>query len=89
MIEGPFHPLRTASKSHLVEPGSSANSITSKPRNPGRIISAKEIEEKRAKSFFFSFFFNEGRYFPGHKCKARVYQLEIMEEEGQEIAGSK
>lgn len=34
------------------------------------------------------FFFCDERYFPRHKCKAQVYQLEIMEEEGREIIGN-
>ena len=57
----------TAFKSHSVEMGNSANFVSSKLRNHEKILSAREIEEKRAKNLCF---FCDERYFPGHKCKA-------------------
>ena len=64
----------TASKLYSMQPASSAHSVTSKPRNPERILSAKDIEEKRARNMCF---FYDEKYFPAHKCKVQVYQLEI------------
>jgi len=45
---------------------SSTGSVTSKPR---KILTPKEIDEKRANSMCF--FCNE-RYYPGHKCARQV-----------------
>lgn len=44
-------------------------------------MSPKEIEEKRANNICF--FCNE-KFHPGHKCKAQVYRLEIMEDSDDE-----
>jgi len=61
---------------------SSAGSVTSKPR---RILTPKEIDDKRAQSLCF---FCDEKYYPGHKCAGQVYRLEVVEEmdstEGQE-----
>jgi len=54
---------------------SSTGFVTSKPR---RMLTSKEINEKRANSMCF---FYDEKYFPGHKCKGQVYRLEIMKEE--------
>lgn len=39
------------------------------------------MDERRAKNLCF---FCDEKYFPGHKCKAHVYRLEIVEEEEEE-----
>jgi len=50
----------------------SSVSVSSKPKKNGRILSPKEIEEKRAKNICF---FCDEKYFPSHKCTAQVYRL--------------
>jgi len=40
------------------------------------------MDERRAKNLCF---FCDENYFPGHKCKAHVYRLEIVEEEEEEM----
>ena len=72
----------TTTRANSLQPASSAQSVTSKPRNSRRILSAKEIEEKRAKNLCF---FCDEKFFPGHKCNAQVYQLEILKEDSEEL----
>jgi len=61
---------------------SSTGSVTSKPR---KILTSREIDEKRTKGMCF---FCDEKYYPGHKCAGQVYSLELVEEhsgeEGQE-----
>lgn len=60
---------------------SSTGSVTSRPR---RILTSKEIDEKRANNMCF---FCDEKYYPGHQCKGQVYSLEVMEEEeGMEMS---
>jgi len=51
--------------------------VSSKPRTISRSLSPRDIEEKRAKNLYFHY---DEAYFPGHKCKAQVYSLEVVEE---------
>ena len=53
-----------------------STSVTSRPRSRGRLLSPKEIKEKRAKNICF---FCDEKFQPGHKCKAQVYRLEIID----------
>ena len=55
--------------------GSSIGFVTSKPR---KVLTSKEINEKRANSMCF---FYDEKYYPSHKCKGQVYRLEVIEEE--------
>ena len=61
---------------------SNTSSVTPKSR---RVLSNKELEEKRANSLCF---YSDERYFPGHKCASQVYELEVMDIE-EEIGGQK
>jgi len=62
--------------------GSSAGSVSSKPR---RMMTSKEINEKRANG---TCFFCDEKYYPGHKCNSQVYRLEFVEEEEEvEVQG--
>ena len=56
-------------------PDSSVGSASSKPR---RLLTPKEIDEKRANNMCF---FCDAKYFPGHKCSSQVYRLEVVEGE--------
>jgi len=57
---------------------SNTGSVTSKPR---RVLTPKEIDEKRANSMCF---FCDEKYYPGHKCAGQVYRLEVVEDGGSE-----
>jgi len=57
---------------------SSAGSVTSKPR---RVLTPKEIDEKRTNNMCF---FCDEKYYPGHKCAGQVYRLDIVEDVGSE-----
>ena len=56
-----------------------ASSTSSRTRAVGKTLSSKELDEKRAKNLCF---LCDEKYFPGHKCRAQVYRLEVIEEEG-------
>nr|GEY20097.1 hypothetical protein [Tanacetum cinerariifolium] len=45
-----------------------------------KILSQKEMEEKRAKNLCF---YCDQRYVPGHKCTGQVYLLEVFLDEGE------
>jgi len=57
---------------------SSTGSVSSKPR---RVLTSRNIDEKRAKGICF---FCDERYYPGHKCAGQVYSLELVEEHNEE-----
>jgi len=57
---------------------SSTGSVTSKPR---RVLTSKEIDEKRANSLCF---FCGEKYYPGYKCAGHVYRMEVVEEMGSD-----
>jgi len=58
---------------------SSTGSATSIPKFVSKTLRPKDIDEKRAKNLCF---LCDEKYFPGHKCRAQVYRLEVIEEEG-------
>ena len=63
--------------------GSSASSTGSVTPKAKRVLSNKELEEKRANNLCF---YCDGRYFPGHKCASQVYGLEVVDTE-EDIRG--
>lgn len=68
----------SVTRPNYAHPATSTNSVSSRPRTTRRILSPKDIEEKWAKNLCF---LCDEKYFHGHKCKAWVYKLEILEEE--------
>jgi len=59
-------------------PGSTRSSTGSANSKPRKVLTSKEINEKRANNLCF---FCDAKYYPGHKCTGQVYRLEMVEEE--------
>jgi len=82
LLKYPVRTTATGTHNSNRSVGSSSGSVHSKPR---KILTSKEIDERRAKSMCF---FCDEKYYPGHKCAGQVYSLELIEEcdgvEGQE-----
>ena len=77
----PARSSMTGNASGMGSVGSSVGSVTSKPR---RMMTSKEINEKRANGICF---FCDEKYYPGHKCNSQVYRLEFVEDEDIEETG--